>query len=229
MEKKKFIILFSVVSMLFLSGLCTSQENTYSSKTKEYFLTIALGAEYGDKTQNIKKWVEGINILIQGESPKYLIYELNEIIKELNELNNNIKIKTTVYKKKANFILFFGSGIDYVREIEKSALSYIDDNWGLFWCYWNENFELYRASVCIDITKITGKDIGRHLLREELTQALGLMNDSPLYEDSIFYEGQTATTEYSQIDRDIIKILYNEKIKPGMMRDEVIKVLKDIF
>ena len=50
----------------------------------------------------------------------------------------------------------------------------------------------------------------KHLLREELTQSLGLFNDSYKYPESIFYQDWTTTTEYAQIDRELIDMLYNE-------------------
>jgi hypothetical protein len=49
----------------------------------------------------------------------------------------------------------------------------------------------------------------KHLLREELTQSLGLFNDSWEYPESIFYQGWTTTTEFAPIDRELIDMLYN--------------------
>ena len=49
----------------------------------------------------------------------------------------------------------------------------------------------------------------KHLLREELTQILGLCNDSYQFENSIFYQGWTDTTEYAEIDKELITMLYN--------------------
>ena len=49
----------------------------------------------------------------------------------------------------------------------------------------------------------------KHLLREELTQSLGLANDSYLFDDSIFQQSWTNVTKYSQMDKDIIRLLYH--------------------
>ena len=45
---------------------------------------------------------------------------------------------------------------------------------------------------------------------EELTQSLGLFNDSYKYPESIYYQGWTTTTEYAPIDVELIEMLYNE-------------------
>ena len=47
-------------------------------------------------------------------------------------------------------------------------------------------------------------------LREEVTQMLGLTHDSYKYPNSIFQEAKYfPVTQYSQIDKEIIKMLYN--------------------
>ena len=63
-----------------------------------------------------------------------------------------------------------------------------------------------------------------HLIREELTQVLGLFQDSDRFPDSIFYHPWTTVTEYADIDRDLIRILYMDNVTPGMTRDEVVSL-----
>ena len=55
-------------------------------------------------------------------------------------------------------------------------------------------------------TSITGQ---KHLLREELTQSLGLKNDTYDYPESIFYQNWTEITDFAPIDRRLIDMLYN--------------------
>jgi hypothetical protein len=61
----------------------------------------------------------------------------------------------------------------------------------------------------VDIYRCESLDGQKHLLREELTQSLGLFNDSYKYENSIFQQRWTETTEYAPIDRVLIDMLYN--------------------
>ena len=65
----------------------------------------------------------------------------------------------------------------------------------------------------------------RHLLREELTQSLGLMNDSNQYPESIFYAPWTDVTVFADIDRMLISMLYRPDIDVNMNADEVLEVL----
>ena len=52
-----------------------------------------------------------------------------------------------------------------------------------------------------------------------------MMNDSYEYKDSIFYQDWTDTVSYSDIDRVVIRILYDPRIKLGMTMDEVDDVI----
>lgn len=93
--------------------------------------------------------------------------------------------------------------------------AYEPTNYGYFYVFWNSAGEIYRARVLISTTEITQEERS-HLIWEELTQSLGLMNDSCRYPGSIFYEGWTDTTGYDPIDRTVIEILYREDVRPGM-------------
>jgi hypothetical protein len=69
----------------------------------------------------------------------------------------------------------------------------------------------------------------KHLLREELTQALGLAKDSPLYMESIFQSRWTTTNEYAPIDRDLIRLLYHPEMLTGLNANQTEVVLTAIL
>ena len=73
------------------------------------------------------------------------------------------------------------------------------------------NNDLIEMSLIFIDTKRTWDDNQRKdILREELTQALGFGQDSYLYPNSVFYQGPTEITQYSDIDKEIIKLHYNK-------------------
>ena len=69
----------------------------------------------------------------------------------------------------------------------------------------------------------------KHLLREELTQSLGLARDSQKYSESIFQSAWTTTMEYALIDRDLIRLLYHPDMSIGLNETQVEVVLKEIL
>jgi hypothetical protein len=70
----------------------------------------------------------------------------------------------------------------------------------------------------------------KHLLREELTQSLGLARDSYLYSDSIFQQAfSTKVTKYAQIDKDLIRLLYHPEMSVGLNANQVDSILRKIL
>ncbi|MGD9146964.1 MAG: DUF2927 domain-containing protein, partial [Anaerolineae bacterium] len=112
-------------------------------------------------------------------------------------------------------------------EFSKLDPNYQPTNYGFFWVNWDSKGEIYRARILISTDKV-GQEERSHLIREELTQSLGLMRDSIKYPDSIFYANRSQTTEYADIDERLIKLLYSAAIEPEMTEAEVRQVLEGL-
>jgi hypothetical protein len=69
----------------------------------------------------------------------------------------------------------------------------------------------------------------KHLLREELTQSLGLAKDSNKYPESIFYADWTTTNKYANIDRDLVRLLYHPEMAVGLTETQVEETLTEII
>ena len=195
--------------------------NNFTQEDLEYFTEVALGAEFGDEVPVIKKWTKNIRIKINGEPTKTDLQIVNQIVDDLNLLISGIKVK--LVDKNPNVKITFSAESNFAQ-IDSN---YVPTNYGFFWALWHDdNYVIYDASILISSAEITQNERS-HLIREELTQSLGLMNDSDKYEDSIFYQEWTDVTEYSEIDKSVIKLLYNKKIKAGMAKADVLKILNN--
>ena len=186
---------------MFTGILLTSQGKKYSKESKDYFLEIAFGTEYGDSKLVIKKWIQYIKIHIKGDVPVFLKIELDKILKELNQLTGRIKLHIVPTRESANLTVFFGTPEEYVTKIEPNAEDFIKDNWGIFWGYWNQNYEIVSGSIFVNTIEPDHIQ-ARHLLRETITESLGLLNESTKYKKSIFYKDWSDTTKYIDIDRE---------------------------
>ena len=175
----------------------------YSKETKEYFNEIALKTEFDGDRDKVSIWTTDMKIYVDGEKPDYLISELNKIVMELNDLIDPITIRVVNRKQDANYIIYFGTHIDFKNKYKLSSPQRLDTNWGYFQVNTNS------GKMYVDLYRNDDELSHRHLLREELTQSLGLFNDSYKYPESIFYQGWTRTTEYAPIDRELIDMLYN--------------------
>ena len=63
---------------------------------------------------------------------------------------------------------------------------------------------------------------------EELTQVLGLPNDSNAVQPSIFND-QSRFFELTEHDRLLVRILYDNRITPGMPRREALRLGREIL
>lgn len=216
--------------LLIFCTLCLSQTTfaqKYSPQVKEYFKEIAMGSEFG-RGQKIAKWTKNMKIFVMGSKIPHMETELNKIIRELNQLVSPIRIQKVSSQAQANFVVFFGSSNDYVGKIEPNAGRYAHRNLALFYVRYTPQGSVKKGSMYVNTAKMRAPDTRQHLLREELTQALGLMKDSYRYPKSIFYQKFSRTNQYTNIDKKLIRLLYNNKIQPGMTKQQVDQVLRTL-
>jgi len=176
----------------------------YSPETWAYFKEVALGNEFSHKVSKTPyRWTKNMKIYCYGYCPPMMMNELDRIVQELNQLIDPITISVVSKRSESNFLIYFGSYQSFAKNHPDIHSERLQKNLGYFQTYTNEGL------MYVDIIRAKEEDAQKHLLREELTQSLGLFNDSYKYDYSIFYQGWTTTTEYAPIDRDLIKILYN--------------------
>ena len=174
-----------------------------TQKTVDYFNEIVFNTEFDGKRENAFKWNKNMKIYVEGQKIDYLMVELNDIVSELNNIINTIEIEIVKNPTEANMFIYFGSSYDFANYCPNVSRSLLTNNWGLFMV------TTVNSYMYVDINRANEVE-QKHLLREELTQSLGLFNDSYKYPESIFYQDWTYTTEYAPIDIELIKMLYNE-------------------
>lgn len=195
--------------ILFLFTLIGVISFTQVDSVKNYYKRIAFGNEFNGDISGEKKWNTDVKIFIIGVPDADLSEELTKILKELNDLIDPIELSITNNRAEANVIVLFGSKSDFI-ELDSRVEPYVKYNEGLFMIEYI-NGEIDYGEMYVNTKgKLTTKE-KKHILREELTQLLGLCNDSYMYKNSIFYQGWSDGTEYAQIDKELIKLLYNNK------------------
>lgn len=224
--------IFSVVFIISLLQVCClyieepkplplqneNSESKYTYEEIEYFTEIALGTEYGDNTQVIRKWNSDIRIKVNGNPNENDLKALDLVVSDINEITGD-KINVSIVATNQNI------NIHFVPLSEFSICNAAPGNYGYFNCKWRDDV-IYECTICVATDDVLLKEERTHMIREEITQSLGLMNDSLKYRDSIFYQGWTQTQRYSEIDRKMIEILYSDYITPGMKNEEVEYILR---
>jgi hypothetical protein len=184
----------------------TSSENSnYSQEAQDYFKEVCLNTEDGQSFEDANKWNEDVKIYVHGYCPDYMMTELDDIVGELNDLIDPINIEVVSNKSEANTFLFLGSDKGFQQAYPIMGGRDLSRTGGYFYVNSNE------AYLYVNMVR-TGNDTEaqRSILREEVTQSLGLYNDSERYPNSIFYKNSNSNTEYSDLDKEVIQMLYNQ-------------------
>jgi hypothetical protein len=228
-------LLFVLATSVFLVSCSKDDEaiapglTAYNESVVDYFKEVALGFEFGNESKITRRWEGNMKLFIGGKPTPALLAETNRIVGEINDLaNNEFNVEVVSDSLQSNFYIFFGSGNSYAA-IFPAQSSFVASNWGLFSVSYPSSGVLFKGHMYVDINRANLIE-QKHLLREELTQSLGLARDSDLYPESIFQQSfSTKTTEYAPIDKDLIRLLYHPKMKVGLDRDQVDKLLRDIL
>jgi hypothetical protein len=202
----------------------------YDESVIELFTQIALGFEYGGATEITRKWTNEMKIYVGGQKTSELMNELSDIVTEINALaTDGFSVSIVTDTLQSNYYIFFGSGTDYAEKFPSSS-SLVTDNWGLFSVYWDAAEQIYRGHMYVDVVRANPAE-EKHLLREELTQSLGLAKDtnSDLYLNSIFQAKWTTTTEYADIDKDLIRLLYHPDMQIGLSEAQASDLVRQIL
>lgn len=169
----------------------------------EYYNEIAGKSEYGDSNNAFYKWKGDVKIFFDFDNSDSLKEYTKPIIKELNELIDPINILIVDNKKDANVFIYFSSFSEY----KKKCYITVNGNFLGFVCSTKYQSRIYNSYIFIN-ENLSGIEL-KSVLREEITQSLGFSNDSWKYPNSIFYQGGNNENKFSELDKEIIKLHYN--------------------
>lgn len=196
--------------------------NSDNETANDYFYEIAFGQEYGTGADRILKFTQEVKVKVFGSPNEEDIANLRRVIDDLNDIIDEPRI-TITESSDANVQIYFVR----TSEIGSYVPGYVPGNWGFFHYDWNSNYELYRAYIGVS-TNDPLQSERNHLIREELTQSLGMAQDSCQYPDSIFFcrwYTSSYIQTFSELDVYVIEMLYSDEINSGMTKSEVEVVL----
>lgn len=191
----------------------------YTEEELAYFAEIAFGFEFGNASHVIREWRNDLLIAVRGAPTDEDRATLAAVVRELNVLIGGPVRLVDAGSALPNVEIHF---------VPRSLFPVVlpgapPGNAGLFYVSWDASQHFVRATVLI-ATDIRAP-FRQHLIREELTQSLGLARDSPRYPSSIFYGGYSETHQFSKLDEALIEMLYREDVRAGMTELEARAVL----
>lgn len=171
---------------------------------------ISLGPEFGGDGNSVSKWTRSPTLSVFGATVSQL-HAVYSSVANINEALAETKIKEikllTPENSRASIKVYLLRSDEMPFMAEEIGFPYHEGNDGYFWAYWRRN-AINRAYVFLASDKLSGPDL-RHFALEEITQTLGLMSDSQIFDESIFFSGRSRSQELTRLDKELIKFFYN--------------------
>ena len=179
-----------------------------NSAVLERYIAVATSCEYGGCPEAVVVPPAKVSVEIVTSASEEQIAAVDSAI----QLWNSTCSTTNLSRNSANGVTMKIAFAPY-DSLSEHLEFYDAGNYGYFNYWWSRDFRLVDFRVAI-ATELAGDDL-RHFVLEEMTQALGLMNDVP-DSQSIFDSGDGKTTIYSSLDTAVIQLHCSDKTYAGM-------------
>lgn len=184
------------------------------------FERIAFSSEFGGEYRagRLIRWDGPIRVRLAGSFPERFRAEVERQLAELRQLSG---LAIEIAGASAD-------GPPAPMTIEFSASrggTAFDPDAPCRTLIWETGYVIRRVQIYITPFP---DEVRRHCIAEELTQALGLADDSRIVRDSIFNDA-SARQRIAPWDALMVRILYDPRLKPGMTRAEAMPIVRRII
>jgi hypothetical protein len=222
----KFVLLACALGIVAAIGPNPSAAAEPNTSVRTWAETVLLSMEYDAKVATCRRWTTSPKLaVIEGSATDRKL--IGEIVGHLNETLAHTPIKKIELVKvgdpRTNLRVYCVAKEKFATLSKTHGIksgSEKDNGW--FWIIWNGRHEVENGFVFLATDLLRGREL-RHTALEEITQSLGLCNDSPAFRDSIFYESGRdygSTQSLAARDKQLIVFFYNH-VAPGADRSQL--------
>ncbi|MBF0172669.1 MAG: DUF2927 domain-containing protein [Magnetococcales bacterium] len=211
-----------------------------------HFDSVTFGNEFTkERFPRVRKWKNSIRIGVQSDAPEFLDADIRQHVGELKHLTGHpVDLVYSEPMRKAgmvpkgfdtrevNVIVFF-----IPREkIHASVMKYFNNDSNevdrmiasstCFAKFFKKQDEI-RAAVVVIPSHLSREEV-RACVVEELTQVMGLPNDSERVTQSVFND-KSRFNELTRYDRAMVHVLYDDRMRLGMPRDEALVLARTLL
>ncbi|WP_321422351.1 DUF2927 domain-containing protein [uncultured Methanobacterium sp.] len=238
----KISIILAVMIILIVSvGLITHKSNSYGAfnfnvyeKYSDDEIATFLESEfspndYGNSYDRVGKWnINVVRIKVMGSPTSEDLKTLNKAINDINTNVKDFQLKIDDNNQfEPDMEIYFIPHSEFSKysvnpsEVDGFALWKVSTNdiYG-----GNSAGEIYKARVFIGIDGLS-QERRSHVIVHELAHGLGLHHNHN--QNSVLCINGSDLTEFSDVDKTMIRILYREDILPDMSRNQVEIILNN--
>lgn len=207
-------------------------KESFSPETINYFYETAFRMNTNDKRSTVQKWKNDVAVSLEGNLLKNDSADVAAALRELNQIGLPVKIALTDNPLIANIRIFFGNKI-YVQE--KLGVDQMSEKHNPIIVNWREDIRHVSIGVVDTIVNSQLSDnvdvatIRRSNIIKDLTKSLGIFGDSWNVYHSRFYVGDNATATLSDIDKNVLHLLYHSSIPDNLDRADFETYFGDIL
>jgi len=208
-----------------------------SSYIVESFIDIALNNEYASHKSGIRKWKQPIRYYFIHRVADESLHEYlsNLHLSHLKNITGH-DIQETKQAKEANLYIIFSKERFLEQELKNDfkikskteRKQLVKNSVCLAHFYVNQDSSLQKAVVIIPVDRARAKAKLVSCIVEELTQIMGLPNDSDKVFPSIFND-KSSNELLSGLDYILLKILYHPDLKIGLREKNVRGIVNNII
>lgn len=199
---------------------------TYTNKQiVDYFSDVVFSSELDGYVGKVCKWMSPVKYWIYGERNEEDLRLFDGLTEYLNGIEGFPGISEAENPDEANFEIY------YTTEENMSNLfeNYVPNSWGMASFWWREGTcEIVRARAAI-VCDETDQYEKNTVVLEEITQAMGIGDDSYMYPESLYYQRWSQPQTMPYIDRCVLEILYNPMMEAGISEKEAIDIAYSIL
>lgn len=232
-------LVFLLSAVLFFSKASAKENERWSAPDYlvSSFVEIALNNEYSTKQSRIRKWTKPLKYYFIHHVADQDLHEHLSIL-HLEHLANitGVKMQQVVKKQHANLLIVFSTENKFEKELEtefnikskKQRHRLSRNSVCLAYFSTHKNGSINKAVVIIPVDRARAHAQLVSCIVEELTQVMGLPNDSEKVFPSVFND-KSYNDLLSGLDFLLLKMLYHPMVKPGMNKQVLKPVLKKII
>ena len=215
--------------------LAATDDVASADRMAETFDKIVFHAEFGQSIEpRVSKWVGPLNIYLDIRAGDPTLYQrlVEAHVQDLADLTGLV-IEIVPTADDANIFMVF----DRDEELLRSAADYQPtigqhaEQIAKTLCFGiysvNSGFEIKRAVIGIPTDRAASLGKLPACIVEEMTQIMGLPNDSDEISPSIFNDS-SEDNELTDLDRWLVRLLYDPAMKPGMDRQAALAQIRSL-
>ena len=200
------------------------------------FVEIAMRSEYSPGPSPIRKWSKPINyFFIHRVGDQALHEQLSTLHLAHLSAITGLTIQPAPNRPSANLLIVFSTEdnlqkellADFGVQLQQQRRELFHNSVCLASFTTASNHEIIRAIVLIPVDRARAHAKLVECIVEELTQVLGLPNDSDKVFPSIFND-KSVNSLLTGLDQLLLKMLYDPRVKAGMTETEAMPVLRKI-